>query len=55
VLGILHRISATISVEYRGAAIAAMVAIHHAQPGVMLPLRIKEPPLRGPGAIPVLV
>ena len=55
VLAILHRISATISIEYRGAAIAAMVAIHHAQPGVMLPLRIKEPQLRGPGGIPVLV
>lgn len=55
VLAILHRISATISVEYRGAAIAAMIAIHHAQPGVMLPLKLKEPPLRGPGGIPVLV
>ena len=55
VLGILHRISATIAVEYRGAAIAAMVAIHHTQPGVMLPLRIKEPELRGRNGIPVLV
>jgi hypothetical protein len=55
VLGILHRISATIAVEYRGAAIAAMVSIHHAQPGVMLPLRIKDPPLRGRNGIPVLV
>lgn len=55
VLGILHRISATIAVEYRGAAIAAMVAIHHSQPGVMLPLRIKEPELRGRNGIPVLV
>jgi len=55
VIAILHRISATISVESRGATIAAMVAIHHAQPGVVLPLRIKAPPMRGPGGIPVLV
>ncbi|HSO34091.1 MAG TPA: hypothetical protein VLT33_16265 [Labilithrix sp.] len=55
VLGILHRISATIAVEYRGAAIAAMVSIHHSQPGVVLPLRIKEPELRGRNGIPLLV
>jgi hypothetical protein len=55
VVAILHRISATISVESRGATIAAMVAIHHAQPDVELPLRIKAPAKRGPGGVPVLV
>lgn len=55
VIDLLHRLAAVVAVEYRGAAIAAMVAIHHAQPGVPLPLRIKPPPARGAHGVPVRV
>lgn len=55
VLAILHRVSATTTIELRAAAIAAMVAIHHAQPDVVVPLRFKEPPVRGERGVPVRV
>ena len=38
---LLFRISATISVEYRAAALEAMLTIHRACPAVELPVRIK--------------
>jgi hypothetical protein len=56
VVGVLHRLSATCSVEYRALAIEAMVAIHRAHPGVAVPLAFTPPqeraarPPRGPGA-----
>jgi hypothetical protein len=46
VVGLLHRLSATIAIEDRGAALEAMVAIHHAHPGVPVPIRFKPPALR---------
>jgi hypothetical protein len=53
---VLHRLSATCSVEYRALAIEAMVAIHRAHPGVAVPLAFTPPqaraarPPREPGA-----
>lgn len=46
VMPLLFRLSATISIEYRAAAIEAMMAIHRTQPSVALPLRIKAVPVR---------
>ena len=46
VISVLHRASATMAVELRAAAIGTMVAIHHAQPAVPVPFRIKAPELR---------
>jgi len=46
VLPLLHRLAATISVEYRAAALEAMLAIHRARPEVPLPVRIKPVPVR---------
>jgi hypothetical protein len=50
VVAILHRLSATIAVEYKGDAIGAMVAVHHKQPSVPVPLHFKAPPVRGGAA-----
>jgi hypothetical protein len=41
VIPLLFRIAATISIEYRAAAIEAMMTIHRAQPASPLPLQIK--------------
>lgn len=46
VIGVLHRVSATMAVELRASAIGSMMAIHRAQPGVPVPFRIKSPQLR---------
>jgi hypothetical protein len=46
VIPLLHRLAATISVEYRAAALEAMLAIHRARPEVPLPVRIKPVPVR---------
>lgn len=46
VLSVLHRVSATMTVETRSAAVVAMVAIHDAQPNVVTPLKIKQPQTR---------
>jgi hypothetical protein len=46
VIPLLHRLAATISVEYRAAALEAMLAIHRARPEVALPIRIKPVPVR---------
>jgi hypothetical protein len=46
VVGLLHRLSATIAVEDRASAVEAMVAIHHAQPAVEVPLRFVAPRVR---------
>jgi hypothetical protein len=50
VVAILHRLSATIAVEYKGDAIAAMVGIHEKQPSVPVPLHFKPPQVRGGAA-----
>ncbi|MFO0734557.1 MAG: hypothetical protein U0270_01695 [Labilithrix sp.] len=50
VISVLHRVSATMAIELRAAAIGSMVAIHHAQPGVPVPFTIKRPQLRASGA-----
>lgn len=55
VIGLLHRVSATIAIEMRAATIAAMMAIHRAQPGADLPLRVVSPPVRGADGVPVRV
>jgi hypothetical protein len=47
VVDLLHRLSASVSIEGRAGAVEAMVAIHHAQPAVPVPLRFKTPPVRG--------
>ena len=41
VIPLVFRLAATISIEYRAAAIEAMMAIHRARPEVPLPLKIK--------------
>jgi len=41
VIPLLFRLAATISIEYRAAALEAMMAIHRARPEVPLPVRIK--------------
>lgn len=46
VLELLQRVAVVTAIEYRGAVIAAMVAIQRAQPGAPSALRIVEPPLR---------
>lgn len=46
VLSVLHRVSASMAIELRAAAVGAMVAIHRAQPGVPVPFTIKAPALR---------
>jgi predicted DNA-binding WGR domain protein/uncharacterized protein (UPF0147 family) len=46
VISVLHRVSATMTIELRAAAIGSMMAIHHAQPSVPVPFKIKRPQLR---------
>ncbi|HTR53751.1 MAG TPA: hypothetical protein VMJ10_23820 [Kofleriaceae bacterium] len=46
VVPLMFRLAATISIEYRAAAIETMVAVHRAQPAIALPLKIKPPPAR---------
>lgn len=45
VLPLLFRIAATISIEYRAAALEAMMAIHRARPDVPLPVKVKSVPV----------
>jgi hypothetical protein len=46
VLAIFHRVSATMAIELRSAAIASMVDIHTAQPDATVALRFNDPPVR---------
>jgi hypothetical protein len=46
VIPLLYRLAATISVEYRAAALEAMMAIHRARPEVPLPVRIRPVSVR---------
>jgi predicted DNA-binding WGR domain protein len=46
VIPLLHRIAATISVEYRAGAIEAMMAIHRARPDAALPLKVAATEVR---------
>lgn len=46
VMPLLHRLAATISIEYRASALEAMMAIHRARPEAPLPVRVKPVPVR---------
>jgi len=46
VMGLLHRLSATIAIEDRGTAIETMTALHRAWPAVPVPLRVKPVEVR---------
>jgi hypothetical protein len=43
---VLHRLSATIAIENRAAALEAMLAIGKAQPAIPLPVRLKPVEVR---------
>jgi hypothetical protein len=47
IIPLLHRLSATIAIEDRGAALETMVSIYQAQPTVPVPLKFKAPEFRG--------
>jgi hypothetical protein len=55
IVALLHRISATMAVEARGDAIAAMVAIHRAHPEISVPFQYKNPESRGADGVLVRV
>jgi len=46
VMDVLHRLSVTIAIENRAAALEAMLAIGKAQPAIPLPLRLKPVEVR---------
>lgn len=46
VVPLMFRIAATISIEYRAAAIETMMAVHRARPEVALPMAVKPVPVR---------
>jgi hypothetical protein len=46
VVPLMFRIAATISIEYRAAAIETMMAVHRARPEVALPMAVKPLPVR---------
>jgi hypothetical protein len=50
IVPILHRLSATSSIEYRAAALAALVALGRAHPGVEIPVRAIPREARGHAA-----
>jgi hypothetical protein len=51
VMPLLYRLAATISIEYRAAALEAMMAIHRARPEAPLPIHKKPVPVRPARAV----
>jgi hypothetical protein len=52
VIPLLYRLAATISIEYRAAALEAMMAIHRARPESALPVQIKPVRVVAPASVP---